>query len=121
MEQIENLKKEFSLLQEETTSLQQKIENEKSQINQELEKIQNQLKDQLKIKEDLCTSINPTLMTRYERVLIRRQPAVAPVKSGTCQECNMNVPPQLHIEIQKCQTIISCPSCNRILYIPVDS
>lgn len=120
LDQIENLKKELPSLEEETTILQQKIENEKSQIHAELEKIKNDLNEQIKAKEQFCSSINTLLISRYERVLIRKQPAIAPVKSGTCQECNMNLPPQLYIEIQKCQQIFSCPSCNRILYIPIE-
>ncbi len=119
LDQIEKLKNELPALEEETGSLQQNIENEKNQIQEELDKIQNQLAEQLKNKEALCSSIHQGLISRYERILVRRQPAIAPVRSGTCQECNMNVPPQLYIEIQKCLQVISCPSCNRILYIPV--
>jgi hypothetical protein len=42
--------------------------------------------------------------------------AVAPVSNGVCQACNMNLRPQLYIELQKQQTLILCPNCSRILF-----
>ena len=38
------------------------------------------------------------------------------VKNGTCRGCNMNIPPQLYIVLQRGATIETCPSCHRIIY-----
>src|SRR4030043_50165 len=37
-------------------------------------------------------------------------------KEEICQGCNMNIPPQLFVEIKKNEEIINCPQCRRILY-----
>jgi hypothetical protein len=42
--------------------------------------------------------------------------AVVSVRNGTCQGCNMNIPPQLYNVLQRGQTIETCPSCHRIIY-----
>ena len=42
--------------------------------------------------------------------------AVAEVKEEICQGCNMNIPPQLFVEIKKNEEIFQCPQCRRILY-----
>jgi predicted nucleic acid-binding Zn-ribbon protein len=57
------------------------------------------------------------LLNKYRMLLERRQGvAVARVVNGVCQACNMNLRPQLYIELQKQDTLIACPNCNRILF-----
>lgn len=118
MENLEGLKKELGPLEEEMGTLQNKVSEEKGRISGEIEALQKELEEQEKIKANIFTALDAGIVSRYEKILIRRQPALAPVRSGTCQECHMNVPPQLYIEIQRCREIISCPSCSRILFIP---
>ena len=36
--------------------------------------------------------------------------------NGTCQGCNMNIPPQLYNILQRGDAIELCPNCNRIIY-----
>jgi len=33
-----------------------------------------------------------------------------------CQHCRMKLRPQIFVDIKRNETIIQCPSCNRILY-----
>jgi len=42
--------------------------------------------------------------------------AVTAAKDEVCLGCNMNIPPQLFVEIKKNEEIIQCPQCGRILY-----
>lgn len=42
--------------------------------------------------------------------------AVSEVKDEICQGCNMNIPPQLFVEIKKNEEIYQCPQCRRILF-----
>ncbi|HEX4620762.1 MAG TPA: C4-type zinc ribbon domain-containing protein, partial [Myxococcaceae bacterium] len=35
---------------------------------------------------------------------------------GTCQGCNMNVPPQLYNTLRSTLGTDICPSCHRIIY-----
>jgi hypothetical protein len=37
-------------------------------------------------------------------------------RNETCQGCFVNVPPQMFIEVQKNNSLVRCPNCNRILY-----
>jgi len=118
MGEIENLKKEIAPFEEEMTTLSAKVAEEKGRISGELEGLQKQLEEKVATKQQLFSTLDASLVSHYERILVRRQPAVAQVRSGSCQECNMNVPPQLFIELQKYREVIHCPSCHRILYIP---
>ncbi len=73
--------------------------------------------DELRAERDkLATDVKPEVLKRYSSIRMRRGLAVVSVRNGTCQWCNMNIPPQLFIVIQRGQTIETCPSCHRIIY-----
>ena len=42
--------------------------------------------------------------------------AIVEAKDEICQGCNMNIPPQLFVEIKKNEELLHCPQCRRILY-----
>ena len=72
---------------------------------------------ELRVERDkLATQVKPDVLKRYSSIRMRRGLAVVSVRNGTCQGCNMNIPPQLYIVIQRGLTIETCPSCHRIIY-----
>jgi predicted nucleic acid-binding Zn-ribbon protein len=58
----------------------------------------------------------PYVIKRYSTIRMRRGLAVVSVKNGTCQGCNMNIPPQLYNTLQRGNSLELCPNCNRIIY-----
>lgn len=117
-QRLESLGNEVAALETETQALQAKMQEEESRIGGELEGLRRQLEEKLAAKQGIFGDLDKALVGKYEKVLARKKPAMAPVLSGVCQECNINIPPQLYIEIQKHLQVINCPSCFRILYIP---
>jgi predicted nucleic acid-binding Zn-ribbon protein len=69
-------------------------------------------------RKELFAQIPPTLGKRYQ-VLIERRNGVAVVLAhkGACTGCNMLLPPQLYNNLYTTQEILSCPLCNRLLFI----
>ncbi len=68
-------------------------------------------------RSKLAASVDKQLLHRYDAVKRRRMPALAPVLApGTCQGCNMNVPPQLYNTLRSTLGMDICPSCHRIIY-----
>ena len=64
----------------------------------------------------LARDVRPEVLKRYSGIRIRRGLAVVGVRNGTCQGCNMNIPPQLFNVLQRGSSIETCPSCHRIIY-----
>jgi predicted nucleic acid-binding Zn-ribbon protein len=62
--------------------------------------------------------VHPPLLQRYETVRRKRMPALVTVVAGTCQGCNMNVPPQLYNTLKTTLGTDICPSCHRIICAP---
>ena len=42
--------------------------------------------------------------------------ALAEVRNAACLSCHMQIPHQLYNEIRRCDRIITCPNCLRILF-----
>jgi predicted nucleic acid-binding Zn-ribbon protein len=67
-------------------------------------------------RDALASGVKADVLKRYSTIRMRRGLAVVSVRNGTCQGCNMNIPPQLYNTLQRGQTIETCPSCHRIIY-----
>jgi predicted nucleic acid-binding Zn-ribbon protein len=73
--------------------------------------------DELRAERDkLATGVKADVLKRYSTIRMRRGLAVVSVRGGTCQGCNMNIPPQLYNVLQRGLSIETCPSCHRIIY-----
>ena len=72
---------------------------------------------ELRVERDkLAAEVKPEVLKRYSSIRLRRGLAVVSVRNGTCQGCNMNIPPQLYNVLQRGVSVETCPSCHRIIY-----
>ncbi len=67
-------------------------------------------------RSSVASGVDSNLLRRYETVRKKKLPAMVGVVAGTCQGCNMNVPPQLYNNLRTSLGTDVCPSCNRIIY-----
>lgn len=122
---------EVVLLMEETESITEKIKEEttlcsaeEKLLDEESEKIQKQAEKLQKQKEKIVKNrdaktknITATLMKKYEILRERRNGlAIIGATNSVCGGCNMNIPPQLFNNLLKETELLSCPTCNRMLY-----
>lgn len=69
-------------------------------------------------RKELFGQLPVTLGKRYQVLIERRNGiAVVPAQKGACTGCNMLLPPQLYNNLYTTHEILSCPLCNRLLYI----
>jgi len=96
----------------------QEFEKQKKVLKAEIEKSNLELENRQKLRIETGEKVHPDLIKKYEVLIEKRHGlAVVPIQDGFCQGCNMNIPPQKFLEIQKNNnTIKNCPFCNRILY-----
>jgi uncharacterized protein len=88
------------------------------EMEQAISTLENALAEQETIRTDAIAKVTPSLFKRYKLIRSKRHGiGIVATERGVCQGCYMNIPPQLHIQIQsKPDEIISCPHCHRILY-----
>jgi hypothetical protein len=95
----------------------------KAEIESHLIALEGELAEAAGLRQSIAGRIDGDLVGRYEMIFARRAGmAVVAVSEGICQGCYMNVPHQLINEILKGERLMTCPSCNRLLfYKPSDS
>jgi predicted nucleic acid-binding Zn-ribbon protein len=137
--EIEASEKEIFDIEDDILQLMEEVEvvaNEKQEkeavVNAEAEKI-NAFRDKLAaeagehrkeldvLKEEragIVSGIDPEIYNTYMTLLCDSGDGVAVTTASNelCSGCNMNIPPQLYVEIRKNEEIIQCPQCRRILY-----
>ncbi len=129
--EIEGIEEEILVVMEELDVATKQQRGKEENVNREAEKLdvfKKELDEEVgEIKKELSTleeqrakvigSIEPDIYDKY-MMLLRTGSGVAvtQAKDELCTGCNMNIPPQLYVEIKKNEQIIQCPQCLRILY-----
>jgi uncharacterized protein len=117
MESLENVQKELASENmkvkgemEKGEALKKKLLDDAAATEQELKELKLRRTEQIRdIPKDLYALYFETLNSK-------RGLAVVEARNEVCQGCNMNIPPQLFVELKKSERVIQCPQCNRILY-----
>lgn len=107
---VEESQKEYSMLEAQISAEQEEIEKQSAEDRA-------LLADYVSRQEEIGQRLDPKLMERFRRISKMNQgSAVTRVSEQVCLGCFMNIPPQLYIEVQRGNELISCPQCSRILY-----
>ncbi|MGM0642665.1 MAG: zinc ribbon domain-containing protein [Thermodesulfobacteriota bacterium] len=94
------------------------------QIKAENEDIEKRSADDRELLEEcrkksrqMGEEIDPDIFDKFKKISrLNNGLAVVPVRSQACMGCFLNIPPQLFIEVQRGNSLIMCPQCNRFLY-----
>ena len=139
LKEIDAIKEKKDQLEEEIIVLFEKVEIAKGKIEKSREKVcqekkiwedivktkENELKsleeeikkNQLE-REDLVKKVDPKLLQRYQKLSKHHDKvALAEVKNKSCQGCFITISPQNFNLLTSSENIISCPNCQRILYV----
>jgi len=116
MEKIESgeelLEKKKKELEKEEQNYQKKMEEGNKNL-EELKKEKEKLENK---KAQLSPSISANLLTRYGKLIKAKGRALVPVVNGTCGGCHMELPPQILNEVKSGKRLVTCERCSRILY-----
>ena len=117
MEEAETLTIKHETTEEHFKLTEKETAEEKKKLEKQIMECTQAIKEQQKMAEEFIAQIKPEVLDRYRRIKQKRPEfTVVAVENSCCLGCNMNVPPQLFNEVKKCQKIITCPHCSRILY-----
>jgi predicted nucleic acid-binding Zn-ribbon protein len=117
MESVEEEGRELREAEKALKAEEQKVEEFRKKLQAEVKEAEKEL-DGLKEKRTaLAGQIEDGNYRLYISLLeATRGLAVVEAKEEVCQGCNMNIMPQLFVELKKNEHIIQCPQCRRILY-----
>lgn len=119
MEEADTLKKRLTEQEIENQRWNEEFEKQRKEFQCEVDRSDEESVQLQRQRKEMLDQIEPFLISKYELIRERRQGlAVVPIVNGLCQGCNINLPPQQFIELQKSgDTLINCPFCNRIIYV----
>ena len=67
--------------------------------------------------QTILDTVNPDILKAFTSVRSRiGNLAIAKVEDAVCAGCHMNIPPQMYIELQRFESLMYCPQCQRIIY-----
>src|SRR5262249_47049441 len=113
---VEGAKKSISQHEADFAALQAHVAEEQKTAAVKVAELEAQIADERKLREGAEARVRPDVLKKYASIKMRRGLAMVPVKNGTCQGCNMNIPPQLFNMLQRGTSIEVCGNCNRIIY-----
>ena len=117
MEEMENSSKRVKLEESRLKAEKDKLDVYREKLRGEVSEAEKELHHLREERSRIVESIDKELYTLYMSLLEKGNgTAVAEAKEEVCQGCNMNIPPQLFVEIKGNQEILQCPQCNRILF-----
>lgn len=117
MEKIDALSQEITQLSGKAAEEEREFRKEEEEFvakKRELEKERDARKGAL---EKFEKQLDKTVLEKYNFIRSRYLDPLAAVRKGICQGCNMNVPPQMFIELLKGRQFHFCPNCHRFIYV----
>lgn len=107
----------FSSLESEIERTEEELQEKKKNMEFQLSNADNRLKELREKREKSTQDIPKPILSRYEFIRSRlNNPVIVSVENGICTGCNISIPPQIFIELQKGEQILSCPNCQRLIY-----
>ena len=116
VEAVASAKKSIEQHEADFAALKEHVSGEEKAANDKIAEFDAQIAEERKLREVAAARVRPDVLKKYSAIRMRRGLAMAPVKNGTCQGCNMNIPPQLFNQLQRGDSIELCGNCNRIIY-----
>lgn len=72
------------------------------------------------LRDSFLEKLPLPLRKKYQLLMERRGGvAVVEARNGACLGCNMHLPPQLFNNLFRTTEVLSCPHCNRLLFVVV--
>lgn len=123
MTAIEEVEKELEARADEINTLDAKRDAALKEFDAEIAKNQKEIDAESKRRKGVFETLPDRLASVYNRLVQRSRDgiAVAEVINGSCSACFMSLRPQMQLEVKKGNQIITCESCTRILFIPVEA
>lgn len=116
MEHLEGMELKVGETKALTVAKQKEVEEAKQELEKEMEGLKASLLRMEAERNRLSLEVEPGLLGLYNKLMELKGVALSPVIKGVCQLCHLSIPPQKFIELLRCQTLMNCPNCERIIY-----
>ena|SRR3974390_1259335 len=121
MEQAETAQKQVARGSQATHEARKMMDDQLAQLASREKNLQSELAELTANREELAGAVDEGARGRYERLFKSKgENVVVGVQHGVCGGCHMRLPPQLLVQCQAQQELVTCSNCGRILYYTRD-
>jgi len=121
MEQAEAAQKQVLRSTQAAHEARKLMDDQLAQLAAREKNLQSELAELTANREDLAAAVDEGARGRYERLFKSKgENVVVGVQHGVCGGCHMRLPPQLIVQCQAQQELVTCSNCGRILYYTRD-
>ena len=117
---MDEVQRQTSLLAEveaEFVSLQNELAACEASLQTRIAAAESSLESLMAKRNQAAKDVPVPVFSRYEFIRERLEhPVIVPVSEGICSGCNISIPPQIFIELQRAAQILSCPNCQRLMF-----
>jgi uncharacterized protein len=115
---LEEQKSEIAALRENMSSLEDNIAARKGEVQGAIDRLEEGITQDITDRDDIVKELPASIIRRYTQLREQRRGiAVVEARNGSCLGCNMNLPPQLYNTLFRCDDLIVCPHCQRMLVL----
>ena len=119
MTDVDQLEAEMRQLRDSIAQIEREHQKEAAGIEEDAAKLDAEIAELRKAREQAVGNVSAELLEEYERIAAKKgSSALAPVVGNACQGCFMQLPPQLDHMLRGGRSIVRCPNCSRLLYLP---
>ncbi|MCC6278137.1 MAG: hypothetical protein IT289_09510 [Oligoflexia bacterium] len=109
----------LSVVEAKIAELKTELEKRQAEVGSKVQEADNEIAKIAGDRTSAASQVNPSLISRYNRIRTRYSDALVAARGGHCTSCNVSLPPQMYIQVQKGLELVSCPSCQRLLYYSI--
>lgn len=121
MEQAEEAQKQVVKGTQAANDARKLMEDQLDQLNTREQNLRKELAELQQNREELAGAVDESARDRYDRLVRHKgENVVVGVHHGVCGGCHMKLPPQLLVQCQAQQELVTCSNCGRILYYTRD-
>jgi len=113
---IEEISGDVAKREADLAELEGNVTSQQGEVQQKVQNLESGIAKDAAVREATVKGLPASVMKRYSKLRDqRRGVAVVEAKEGNCMGCNMHLPPQLYNTLFRCDDVITCPHCQRIL------
>ncbi len=118
LDEVERAKHAHQAQLGEAAKQQQRLKEEEVEVGRALAQIESRIAELEQQRQAAVPGVGRDVLSAYERVLASREGlALVPLVNESCGGCHMVQPPQVISEAYLRTRLVTCDSCNRILYV----
>lgn len=113
---VEEINADIAKKESDLAELEENVSGQQAEVQGKVERLEAGIATDAATREQTVKGLPASIMKRYAKLRDqRRGVAVVEAKDGNCMGCNMHLPPQLYNLLFRCDDILTCPHCQRIL------